>query len=134
MIETLVELVVSLAIEILAPVAFSAIGQVFGEPVRDILSRPTGERRPSTALAWAALGLLVGALSVWAAPRHLFASRLARVANFLLAPLLAGAALAWLDVKRNREPGAPLRDPWLGFVCGYAFALCFAGVRAIWAG
>ena len=115
--------------ELLAELLFQIVGEVLVELGLHSLAEPF-RRKPNVWLAvlgYALLGALLGALSLWAFPNHLTRDGWPRLANLVVTPLLAGAAMALLGRWRARRGDTVLRID--RFAYGYLFALAVAIVR-----
>ncbi|MBL8669552.1 MAG: hypothetical protein JNK11_02765 [Alphaproteobacteria bacterium] len=81
----------------------------------------------AAAIGFSVAGTAAGVASLWAFPAHFIASPEGRILNLLVAPVVAGAAMAAIGAWR-RSRGQPLirLD---GFAYAYLFALAMALVR-----
>ncbi|KRA75787.1 hypothetical protein ASD78_07415 [Lysobacter sp. Root667] len=126
MLEFLFELIVELILQI--------VGEVLIEIGLHSMAKPL-RKRPDpwlAALGYALLGAFVGWLSLLVFPDHLMREEHWRIANLILTPLLAGAALAWLGAWRAKRGQMQLRIDRFSYA--YLFALCMALVRFSFAG
>lgn len=115
--------------ELLAELLFQIVGEVLVELGLHSLAQPF-HQRPNIWLAvlgYTLLGVLLGALSLWAFPNHLTRDGWPRLLNLVLTPVLAGLAMTLLGRWRARRGDAVLRID--RFACGYLFALSMAVVR-----
>ena len=83
------------------------------------------------ALAYAALGAIVGGLSLLVFPSH-FVPAAWRIANLVVTPLAAGGAMAIVGAWRARRGEALWRID--KFAYGFLFAFTLALVRYVFAG
>jgi hypothetical protein len=82
-------------------------------------------------LGYAALGAVVGAISLWPFPHSFLGPYPARLANLVVTPLIAGALMSLIGGRRQLR-GEPLirLDR---FAYGVVFAFAMSLVRFLWA-
>jgi hypothetical protein len=124
-------------VAVLLEIVFEFLGelllQVFAEVLFEIglhsLAAPFA-KRPNPYLAsvgYVLFGALAGALSLWLFPSLFIASHVARIANVVATPVIAGVAMTAIGAWRGRRgQEAVLLDR---FAYGYLFALVMALVR-----
>ncbi len=118
--EFLFELIFEFAIQFVVEFLFELGLHSIGEPFR---------RRPDpwlAALGYALLGAIAGGLSLFVFPQQ-FITEPMRLANLVLTPLAAGAAMMAVGAWRSKRGDARLRIDRFGY--GYLFALAMALVR-----
>lgn len=112
---------------------FELILQVVFEAVAELGVRAVGapfQRRPNpwlAAVGYALLGAVAGGLSWLIFPGLFIAPGSARIANLVLTPIAAGAAMAWLGRWRSRRGQEVIHLD--RFAYGYLFALAMAFTR-----
>jgi hypothetical protein len=84
------------------------------------------------AMGYLFLGAVAGFLSLFLFPTLFMTSQGARIANLVIAPVVAGAAMAALGAWRQRRDQDLIRLD--RFAYGYLFALAMAAVRFAFAG
>ena len=122
-----------LLVEILFEFLGEILLQVFAEALFELglhsVAAPF-KKAPSVYLAtigYVILGALAGALSLWAFPALFIGSPVARIANVVITPFIAGGAMAAIGTwRRRRDQRLVLLDR---FAYGYLFALVMALVR-----
>jgi hypothetical protein len=124
---------VSLLLAIVAETLFVGLALVAGYGAGRALAAPLAlDARPGrAAFVMAALGASLGAASLLAFPLALAREPPARWAAFVIAPLLAGGALAALGHLRRKHRQAPRGSET--FAAGFAFAVAFAALRLAFA-
>lgn len=93
---------------------------------------PAREFSPALAVVgYAALGAVVGAISLWPFPHSFIGPYPARLANLIVTPVIAGALMSLIGERRQRR-GEPLirLDR---FAYGVVFAFAMSLVRFLWA-
>jgi cytochrome bd-type quinol oxidase subunit 2 len=122
-------------LEALLEIVFSLIGELFMDLGWDAVFHAveTKKRRDATtaAIGWFSLGLLMGGISAWIHPAHVFHSEKTRLAILIGAPLLAGVMMHLYGRARRRRRGK-VRSSLATFVGGAAFALGIHLVRFFW--
>jgi peptidoglycan/LPS O-acetylase OafA/YrhL len=99
---------------------------------RALAARLALDARPGrAAFVMAALGASLGAASLLAFPLALAREPPARWAAFVIAPLLAGGAMAALGHLRRKHGGRP--NAIENAAAGFSFALGFAAIRLAFA-
>jgi VIT1/CCC1 family predicted Fe2+/Mn2+ transporter len=124
-IEVIIEIVGELLIQVVGEVLIEAGFQAVGEPLR---------RRPKpllAALGYLIFGAALGSLSLLIFPTHLTPAGIWRVANLVVAPLIAGLSMAALGAWRARRGDLVFRIDRFSY--GYLFALAMALVRYFFA-
>jgi hypothetical protein len=111
---------------------FEVVIGLFGEGLLDVIAHLAGEskrgwRRLMLILAFAALGAIVGALSLLLFPVHFIRGEGARLAYLAIAPLIAGATFALVGRRRERKGKRVVRLE--SFWPAFTFALAMALVR-----
>lgn len=86
----------------------------------------------AAALGYALLGAGAGLLSLFVMPQLMIQGHLARLANLLFTPILAGLMMALIGVWRARRGDNVLRLD--KFLYGFLFAFALAAVRFQFAG
>ncbi len=121
MLEILFELFGELLLQILFEVLTEIGWHSLGAPFR---------RSPNPYLAtigYVVFGAIAGVLSLWPVPALLIASPIGRIANLVLTPVIAGAAMAAIGAwRKHRDQQTILLDR---FAYGYLFALAMGLVR-----
>ena len=119
--ELIVEILGEFLIEVVLQLLFELGARALLAPLRASLAA-------SMRWPWlAALGALAGGLSLLVAPHAFLSSAALRLANVVVSPLVAGAAIASLGALRVRRGLVVL--PFDRFFSGYAFAFAFAVVH-----
>jgi hypothetical protein len=125
MLEFIFELLFEFFGELLLQIIFELLAELGLRTARDV------ERAPPKAwlavLGYVLMGAAAGGLSLWIMPQLLMHSHNAQLANLLLTPLLAGAAMTALGAWRARREQTLMRLD--RFTYGYLFALSMAVVR-----
>ena len=126
----LISFVVELLFELLIQIVFEVLAECglrcFSEPLRP---------RPNpwvTALGYAILGTICGALSLLPFPDLMLSSPMSRWVNLVVTPVAAGSCMAALGAWRARQGQRVLRIDRFSY--GYLFALSLGLVRFFWAG
>lgn len=119
--EALIELVLEIVLQILGELLINVGLHAVTEPFR----RPAGPWL--SALGYALMGTVLGLTSLWLWPHHLVVQPLARWANLVISPLLAGACMAAMGRWRAQRGETLLRID--RFAYGYLFALALAMTR-----
>ncbi|MBK6942078.1 MAG: hypothetical protein IPH13_18010 [Planctomycetes bacterium] len=106
--------------------------QVVSELLFELGLRGVGEavapRKPwLAAIGYALLGAIAGGISLQFFPAHLLQNPAARIANLLLTPLAAGAAMTGLGRWRRRKGQRIIQLDTFAYGC--LFALAMAIVR-----
>ncbi len=121
-------------LEALLEIVFSLVGELFMDLGWDAVFHvvETKKRRDATtaAIGWFSLGLLIGGISAWIHPAHVFHSEKTRLAILIAAPPLAGIVMH-LYGRAHRRRGK-VRSSLATFVGGGAFALGVHLVRFFW--
>lgn len=132
--EILAELLFSL-LGFLAEIGLQILLEVIAEFGFRIVREPLrGARIESPALAalgHALFGAGAGALSLLVFPHSFIASRAMRIANLLVTPVVAGAAMALLGAWRRRRGDELMRLD--RFAYGMVFAFAMSAVRFVFA-
>lgn len=128
--EILFELLFEFVGELLLQVVFEAIAEVGLHRVRNPLRKPPNPWL--AAIGYAIFGAVAGGLSLLVFPALFMPSHGARLANLIVAPILAGAAMAALGAWRRRHDQDLIRLD--RFAYGYIFALAMAAVRFAFGG
>lgn len=128
--EILAELLLAV-LQFLAELLLQLVLEVLAEMGWRVARAPFQNRRPLAAWAgvigYPALGAAMGYASVWLFPVSFISSPTLRLANLVLTPIAAGAAMAALGAWRARhQQGLVGLDR---FVFGFLFALAMALVR-----
>ena len=111
------ELLLQLALELLAEVGLRAVGRPFEKPLHPLAG----------GIGYALLGGIAGGLSLWWFPQLFIGSHAGRIANVVVTPLLAGSAMAALGAwRRRRNERTVLLDR---FAYAFIFAMAMALVR-----
>ena len=111
--------------EVLLQVLFEALAELGLHSIREPFRKPPNPW--VAAVGYALFGAIGGGLSLWVFPSLFMASHVAQVANLLLAPIAAGAAMAAIGAWRRRRDQELIRID--RFAYGYLFALAMAAVR-----
>jgi hypothetical protein len=93
---------------------------------------PARDISPALAvLGYAALGAVVGTVSLWPFPHSFLDAYSARLANLVVTPVIAGALMSFIGGRRKMK-GEPLirLDR---FAYGVVFAFAMSLVRFLWA-
>lgn len=133
--EFIAEIALQLAFEWLAGTGVRGLGNV--RDARDARNArhakpPAREFSPALAVVgYAALGAVVGAISLWPFPHSFIGPYPARLANLVVTPVIAGALMTLIGERRQRR-GEPLirLDR---FAYGVVFAFAMSLVRFLWA-
>lgn len=133
--EFIAEIALQLAFEWLAGTGVRGLGNV--RDARDARNArhakpPAREVSPALAVVgYAALGAVVGAISLWPFPHSFIGPYPARLANLVVTPVIAGALMSLIGERRQRR-GEPLirLDR---FAYGVVFAFAMSLVRFLWA-
>jgi hypothetical protein len=123
------EVVIEIVGELLIQVVFEVLAEFGLHSVKE-----TSRKRPNPTLAvfgYVLLGAAAGGVSLLLAPTSLVPEEW-RVANLVLVPLIAGAAMVGLGAWRAKRGQSLVRLD--RFVYGYLFALALAAVRFQFAG
>ena len=111
------ELLLQIAFELLAEFGWRGLGAPFRKSAHPLVA----------GVGYAAFGAIAGGLSLWVFPNLFIASHLGRVANVVVTPILAGAAMAMLGAwRRRRDQSTVLLDR---FAYAFIFAMAMALVR-----
>jgi hypothetical protein len=132
-VEILVELLlalVQLLAEAVLQILFELLAELGLHGVRESFRRPQPVDPVLAAIGYAALGAVAGAISLWLVPELLIKSQWLRIANLIITPLAAGAAMGALGAWRRRRHEELIRLD--RFAYGFLFALAMALVRFIW--
>lgn len=123
------ETILEVVLEVLGEFLFEVVLQlVFELGVRALLAPVRASLAASMRWPWLTVfGAVAGGASLVVAPHAFLASPAFRLANLLVSPLVAGAAMAALGALRVRRGQVLL--PFDRFVSGFAFAFAFAAVR-----
>lgn len=123
------ETILEVVLEVLGEFLFEVVLQLLFElGIRALLAPLRASVAASMRWPWLTLaGALAGAGSLLVAPHAFLTSAALRLANVVVSPLVAGAAIAAFGALRVRRGLVVL--PIDRFVGGYAFALAFAVVR-----
>ena len=115
--ELLGELLLQIAFELLAEFGWRGLGAPFRKSAHPLVA----------GVGYAVFGAIAGGLSLWVFPNLFIASHLGRVANVVVTPILAGAAMAMLGAwRRRRDQSTVLLDR---FAYAFIFAMAMALVR-----
>jgi len=115
--ELLGELLLQIAFELLAELGWRGLGAPFRKSAHPLVA----------GVGYAVFGAIAGGLSLWVFPNLFIASHLGRVANVVVTPILAGAAMAMLGAwRRRRDQSTVLLDR---FAYAFIFAMAMALVR-----
>jgi hypothetical protein len=117
LIEIIAELVLQVALELLFELGLRRVGEIVARPRKPWLA----------AIGYAILGSTAGGISLLLFPAHLLQTHVARIANLMLTPVAAGAAMVALGRWRRRKGQQIVRLD--RFAYGYLFALAMAIVR-----
>jgi hypothetical protein len=113
------DILLQVVVELLAEIGFHAIS-------KNRANQPIPMREVLSAIVFAAVGGLLGWLSLFPLPNAFIRHPGLRLANAILAPLFAGILVAGLDAwRRGRVRGRSVAY----FVRVFVFAFAFAGVR-----
>lgn len=135
MIEFLIELMLEFFGEALLQIAFEALAQAGVHLTRHPDRLPREHSPWLVSLGYALLGLVAGGISLLVLPDLVVRNPAARIANLVLTPLLAGAAMAALGFLRRRRAGPDALAFGLErFGNGYLFALTMGAIRFLFAG
>jgi len=111
------ELLLQIAFELLAEFGWRGLGALFRKSAHPLVA----------GVGYAVFGAIAGGLSLWVFPNLFIASHLGRVANVVVTPILAGAAMATLGAwRRRRDQSTVLLDR---FAYAFIFAMAMALVR-----
>ena len=133
--EFIAEIALQLAFEWLAGTGVRGLGNV--RDARDARNArhakpPAREFSPALAVVgYAALGAVVGAISLWPFPHSFIGPYPARLANLVVTPVIAGALMSLIGERRQRR-GEPLIQ-LDRFAYGVVFAFAMSLVRFLWA-
>ena len=115
--------------EILGEFILEFVGEVLIEMGLQALAAPF--RRESSpvlaAIGYAVFGTVLGALSLLVFPHYLMADKSLRMANAVLAPIVAGLGMAAVGAWRRKRGQLVLRIDRFSY--GYVFALAFGLIR-----
>ena len=125
--EILFELLFQFLAEVLLQVVFEVLAELGLHSVREPFRKPPNPW--FAAVGYAIFGAVAGGLSLWDFPSLFMASHAAQVANLVLAPVAAGAAMAAVGAWRRRRDQELIRID--RFAYGYLFALAMAAVRFV---
>ena len=125
MIELLLELLFQFFGEFLLQLLLEVIAEVGLRPLAAPFSRQAAPWLKS--IGYLLLGLGVGGLSLWPAPRHFIQTPWLRMANVFLTPLAVGGCMALLGAWRSHRAQTLLGID--RFACGFLFAIGVAAVR-----
>ena len=117
--------------------------EIFGEFLLQILTETLAEAglqsvaepfqmqpRPwLAALGYLLFGAVLGGMSLWLFPNYFMATKGLRIANAVLAPIVAGLCMAAIGAWRARRGQSVLRIDQFSY--GYLFALAF-GLMRFW--
>lgn len=135
MIEFIIELFLEFFGEILLQIVFEALAQAGVNFARHPDRAPREHNPWLVSIGYALLGLIAGGISLLVMPDLLLRSPAGRIANLVLAPVAAGAAMATLGFLRRRRTGRDALAFGLErFGNGYVFALAMGIVRFGFAG
>jgi hypothetical protein len=111
------ELLLQIALELLFELGWRSASAPFTKSANPLLA----------GVGYAVFGGLAGGLSLWWFPQLFIASHVGRIANVIVTPILAGAAMAALGAWRRRhERSTVLLDR---FAYAFIFAMAMALVR-----
>jgi hypothetical protein len=117
LVEVIAEVVIQVTVELLSEIGLRRIRDAVTKPVNPWIS----------SIIYGLLGSLAGGISLLLFPSHFLKTPTARVLNLILAPVVAGAAMAALGAWRRRKGQSLIRLDT--FAYGYLFALAMAGLR-----
>lgn len=116
--EIVAEIILQLIVEVLADCGI----QVFKK-------KPT--RNPLAAgIGYFLFGVITGFLSLLVFEKSFIADPSLRIANLIIAPTLAGLAMAWIGKLRSKRGSQPIRLERFSY--GFLFAFAISLVRLIW--
>lgn len=116
------EFLIQLVVETGAEVGMHSMGKTFRRPKNPVVA----------TLGFAICGLLAGGLSLLLFPHSSITDPTGRRINVIVAPIVAGAAMAVIGSLRRRRGQRLVRLDRFGYA--YVFALMMALVRYRWAG
>ena len=116
------ELILQLILEILMEMGLRGLLAPFNWPK----SKPVG-----AFFGYILLGAAAAALSLWIHPALLIASRVGRIANLIVTPIVAGLVMWALGVWREKRGETVLRIDRFSY--GFGFALAMGLVRFFFA-
>jgi hypothetical protein len=121
----MIEIIIGIFLEL----GLQLVGEVLAELGLQLFSK--SDRRPPnpwlSALGYALLGAVVGAITLWIFPIHFVKSEFWRLVNLFFTPLAAGGCMMLLGAWRAKHGQQVLRID--KFAYGMLFAVCLAGVR-----
>ncbi len=132
MIEVVVELLLEFFAEVVLQVVFQALAGIGVHASRQF----KGEDSPEVPIwiaapGYAVLGGLVGAASLLVMPNAMAHTQFMRIGTLLVAPVIAGVAMAIIGALRAKNGQEVLRIDRFGY--GYLFALAMSAVRFVYA-
>ena len=123
--EILFELLLQFIGEVLLQIIFEVLFEFGLHGVREPFRKPPNPWL--AAVGYAIFGAVAGALSLWIFPKLFIPTHSAQLANLVMTPIAAGAAMAALGAWRRRRDQDIIRLD--KFTYGYLFALAMALVR-----
>jgi hypothetical protein len=130
--EFIAEIALQLAFEWLAGTGVRGLRDA--RDTRNARRAKPAAREVSPALAvlgYAALGAIVGAISLWPFPNSFLGPYPARLANLVVTPVIAGALMSFIGGRRQLKGEPPIRLD--RFAYGVVFAFAMSLVRFLWA-